>query len=462
MENQIKLYRIFKLQGVRIFFIFISVFCICACKKIVEVDKLNDKLLDKNVFENISSANAATVGIYSKIKGTNILSNLTLYNSYISDDLVPYIGAATNAYVTNKLVPTDISIAWSSYYSAIYVANGIVEGLTDNNNISEYAKNHYISEAKFNRALLYFYLVNLYGDCPLILTTNVKVNSKMARTSAHLVYRQIVVDLTEAKDFLGADYSFTGGSRIRANKWVAKALLARVYLTLKDFANAEKEANDVITSGLYSLLNGPSGIFEKNNSEAILQWGNTPTEANSVASNFIYSNSPIAICSTFLLNAFEIGDLRRSTWIKTQTYAGQQISIPYKFTNTTVASNEWPTIMRLSEQYLIRAEAKLIRNDFQGCIDDINFIRLKHGNLMIPLPPPTNQKDALDLILRERQVEFFTEGLHRWLDLKRTGKLDSVMLVEKPKTWQSYAALYPILFTDIQRNPNLHQNPGYE
>jgi len=66
------------------------------------------------------------------------------------------------------------------------------------------------------------------------------------------------------------------------------------------------------------------------------------------------------------------------------------------------------------------------------------------------------------VIPHERQVDLFTEGCHRWFDLKRTGRLDAVMQAEKPATWQSYAALYPILFTDIQRNPNLTQNLGYE
>jgi len=112
--------------------------------------------------------------------------------------------------------------------------------------------------------------------------------------------------------------------------------------------------------------------------------------------------------------------------------------------------------------YLIRAEAKAMRNDFQGCIDDINLVRQKHGGLSIPLPVPGNQSAALDVILHERQVDLFTEGCHRWFDLKRTGRLDAVMQAEKPATWQSYAALYPILFTDIQRNPNLTQNLGYE
>jgi hypothetical protein len=435
--------------------------CLFSCKKFVEVNELKEQLLAKNVFENSSTANAATAGIYRSTRD-NLIIPITLHNSLISDDITPYTGAPTNSYVTNKLETTNTGISWSYYYSTIYLCNSVIEGLTENNKLSGKARDYYLSEAKFNRALMYFYLVNIYGDSPLILTTDVTINNTMPRTPMALVYTQMVKDLTEASAVLGADYSFTGGEKVRANKWVAKALLARVYLYLKDYINAEKEANDVITSGVYSLLNTPTGIFTKNNTEAILQWGNMPTEANSIASNFIYASTPSNICTTFLLNAFEPGDLRKTTWIKTQTYLNQPVSFPFKFTSTAAGSNEYYTIMRLAEQYLIRAECKAMRNDFQGCIDDINLIRLKHGNLTIPLSAPTNQKIAMDVILRERQVDLFTEGMHRWFDLKRTGRLETVMLSEKPTTWKSYAVLYPIPFTDIQRNPNLKQNPGYE
>lgn len=433
-----------------------------SCKKFVEVNELKDKLLAKQVFESVSTANAATAGIYKTIRSSNILTHITLYNSYVSDDIVPYLGASTNSFVINKIDPISTQVMWSPYYTVIYAANSVIEGLTDNGNLPATTVAYYLGEAKFIRALMYFYLANLYGDCPLILNTDVNANNIMPRTPVAQVYAQMIKDLQGAIGGLGNDYSFTGDERIRANKWVAKALLARVYLYLKDYTQAEREANDVITSGTYSLLNGPAGIFNKNNTEAILQWANTPTEVNTVATNFIYTSSPSSICTSFLLNAFENNDQRKTTWIKTQTYAGQPVSVPYKFTTTAAGSNEYYTMIRLAEMYLIRSEGKAMRDDFQGCIDDVNLIRQKHGGLNTPLAAPVNQSAALDVILHERQVDLFTEGCHRWLDLKRTGRLNAVMQAEKPSTWQSYAALYPIYTTDIQRNPNLKQNPGYE
>lgn len=443
----------------------ILLFCLASmnsCKKFVEVTELKNNLLAGQVFKDAATANAATAGVYKSLRGSNILYNLTVVNSVISDEVLPYTGAATNSFAINKLDPNDTSIMWSPYYTVIYAANSVIEGLTDNGNLPATTAVYYLGEAKFIRALMYFYLVNLYGDCPLILKTDVNGNNTMPRTPVAQVYAQIVKDLQDAIGGLGNDYSFTGGERSRANKWVAKALLARIYLYLKDYTQAEKEANDVITLGGYSLLNGPAGVFNMDNTEAIFQLANTPTEANNVASYFIYGTAPQYVCSSFLLNAFETGDQRKSTWIKTQTYAGQPVSFPYKFTTTATGSNEVYTMLRLAEMYLIRAEAKAMRNDFQGCIDDVNLIRQKHGGLSTALLAPANQTAALDVILHERQVDLFTEGCHRWFDLKRTGRLDAVMQAEKPTTWQSYAALYPIYSIDIQRNTNLKQNPGYE
>ena len=82
----------------------------------------------------------------------------------------------------------------------------------------------------------------------------------------------------------------------------------------------------------------------------------------------------------------------------------------------------------------------------------------------LPETTPTTQREIEEAILHERKVELFTEWGHRWLDLKRTGAMDSVMTRvagEKGTTWQPYFKLFPIPQYEIQQNPNLVQNPGY-
>jgi hypothetical protein len=426
----------------------------------VEIDSSTSKQLAEQVFSNDGNSNSAINGIYFNVK--SLASHITLYNSLASDDVKNFSSStAFDEYRLNDLKSTS-TLPWTALYSVIYACNSALEGLAASKGVSEKARQYYTGEAKFNRAFCYFYLVNLFGRVPLILSTDVSMSATASRDDTAKVYNQIINDLKDAQASTSPDYTYTGGDKSRANRWAATALLARTYLYLRDYVHAEEQANAIINSSLYSLLNGPTGVFVKNNSEAILQLANNSSEGNGVASNFIFVTSPNVICTDFLLNAFESGDLRRSSWIGAKVYSGKTYNYPFKFTTTAVNPNEWYTILRLSEMYLVRAEARAMQNDFKGAIDDVNLVRLRHGGLSIPLPIPISQSGSLDIILRERQVDFFTEGMHRFFDLKRTGRLDAVMLSEKQLTWKSRSAFYPLPLSDIQRNTNLEQNPLYQ
>ncbi|MFX6194063.1 RagB/SusD family nutrient uptake outer membrane protein, partial [Acinetobacter baumannii] len=85
------------------------------------------------------------------------------------------------------------------------------------------------------------------------------------------------------------------------------------------------------------------------------------------------------------------GDRRKTVWVSSKAYSGNLHYYPYKFTTGAAGSSEWPTALRLSEQYLIRAEAKAMTNDWAGAIADVNLLRLKHGALATPLPTPVSQ-----------------------------------------------------------------------
>jgi hypothetical protein len=440
----------------------IFVFHSSGCRKFLEVNQISDQLYADQVFENEGTSNSAIAAIYHQSK--NLIIPTVLFGSLYGDDVKSYsANAFYDNFSNNVLRSTDETLPWNSLYAVIYASNAAIEGLNQSKGISEKARSYYIGEAKFNRAFCYFYLVNLFGDVPFITSTDLSKNAKPFRTSTLEIYQLIVSDLIEAQTLMANDYAFTGGERTRANNFVASALLARVYLYLKDYGKAESQASKVINSGLYSLLPNPTGIFAKNNTEAILQLANNSSENNQIASNFLFTATPGMQCTRYLLEAFETNDLRKSNWIKSQVYGvtGETIMYPYKFTSTEINPNEFYTVLRLSEQYLIRAEARAMNGDLNGCVDDVNLIRFKHGGLSSALPAPVSVNDAMDLIIHERQVELFTEGMHRFLDLKRTGRLEAVKLAENPTTWKSEAALYPIPLTEMQRNPNLFQNPNY-
>lgn len=431
------------------------------CEEFVAVDRLETKILAEQVFKNEAIANSAIAGLYKSFR-SSVPPSISHRNALYMDEVMPYLNSASNTYFTNSLQPNDTSLPWNSLYSIIYGANNAIEKLQASSNIGEAKKNQYIAEAKFMRAMCHFYLVNFFGDVPLVLTADVNTNKLISRAPVAQVYDKIITDLQDAKTELGDDYSHAANEHVRANKWVASALLARAYLFVKNYPKAEAEANAVIGSGKYTLLSSPSGIWNKNNPEAILQLANNATENNPTSSLFIYTSAPANVLTASLLNAFEVGDQRRTTWVRTQTYSGQSVSIPYKMTSTATNPPEYYTLIRLAEIYLIRAEARAMREDFGGCADDVNLIRLKHGGLSTPLSDPTSKEAAVTMVLHERQVELFTEGCHRFFDLKRTGHIDAVMNAAKPDYWKNTSALYPIPLTERQRNPNLTPNPGYE
>jgi len=123
-------------------------------------------------------------------------------------------------------------------------------------------KNQAIAEAKFIRAFCYFHLVNIYGNVPLILSTDVAKNAIAVRTSSSAVYSQVIADLQFAQSNLPADYSISANVRTRANKWVATAMLARVDLFTGNWVDAETQATAVIgNTALFSLPTDLAQVF---------------------------------------------------------------------------------------------------------------------------------------------------------------------------------------------------------
>jgi tetratricopeptide (TPR) repeat protein len=438
----------------------LSIIFSVGCNKYVEVNKLTDRLLESEVFNDISTANSSILGLYQQLRQLSMVDNIVIDNSTISGDIYPYGLTSSHAYYTNNLHANDSSLPWSKFYRTIYMCNRAVEGIQHSNNLSLSKIDEFLGEALFVRAFSHFMLVNFYGDIPLVLTSNVEENRLIARSPNNIVYQEIINDLKRSQSLL--EKSISNTYKGRANFWSATALLARAYLYQENYVQAEIESNKIIQSGRFELLSPGGRVFQVNSKEAIWQWFNNTTQSNSPASRFLYTSSPGSVCTDFLVNAFEEGDVRKEKWLKTSEFAGSSIFVPLKFTSAAAGTDESYTAIRLAEIYLIRAEALMMQGKYEEGIADINTVRKHHGGLEIPLPAPTDKESAITIVLQERRVELFTEGAHRWFDLKRTGRLDATMAIEKPTTWNSWAALYPILQSDIQQNPNLKQNPGYE
>jgi hypothetical protein len=462
-------HRFIKRGVVKMLMVVIGVFTLSSlnsCKKLLEVNPSGSTLLSSSVFTDSVTTQSALAGLYNVFgtQGGPYRLTLSTIPGFTADEL-QYVGSAFDPYINNSILSNDnfILAIWNTSYSAIYNANAIVEGMATANNISTRFKNQAIAESRFIRAYCYFYLLNVYGDVPLVLTTDVNQNIKLGRTPTADIYTQIIADLKFAQSILPADYSISSGTRTRINKWVATAMLARVYLYNSDWVNAEAQATSVISNTtLFSLQTDLNKVFTPGNTEAIWQLYNDNNGYTSYASTVLpgaVSRIPTYIIAPSLLNAFEMGDARKTNWTNTIVYNGTTYTYPNKYKSIASGANaEYYTMLRLAEQYLIRAEARTKQNNISGAQDDITVIRQRAGLAATTAATPA---DLLTAIAQERRIEFDAEWGHRWFDLKRTGAVNAVIGALKPTFWKPTAALYPIPFSQLTLNLNLKQNPGY-
>jgi hypothetical protein len=442
------------------------VLLVTGCKKFVEIPSPTTQLQTAAMFSDGPSATSAVNGLYALItlNSLTILNGgVTLHAGLSADELqTTTIDLSLDQYFNNALVPNEQYLSsrlWSSAYKSIYQANAILEGLEQSATIADSVKNQLRGEMLTVRAFEYFYLANLFGDVPLVLSTDYRKNSVMPRTGVNQIYQQLVTDLTEAKSLMKDQYP--SANRARPNKWTAAALLARVYLYMGKWPEAESTSSLVISSGLYSLVS-LANVFQSMSSQETIWQLARDNNNTSEGQNFIPPSSsvkPTYAITSHLLNAFQSGDGRKSQWLSSNTVGGIPYYYPYKYrSRLSTPTNEYYIVMRLAEQYLIRAEARAQQNGLPGAVSDLNIIRSRAG--LTPLSPSLSQAEVLSATSRERQTELFAEWGNRWLELKRTGKIDSVLTAEKAG-WKTTSALYPLPQAELQANPFLVQNPGY-
>lgn len=473
-----------------------------SCKKLISISDPITSITSDQIYTSDALATAAMAGVYTQmINGTSLVSNSanTFSNglgTYVcgmsADEITPYSGS--NLYVSNTLIATNAAysiVFWNSCYKAIYGSNAVIEGIaaSTSGSLHDSIRTELTAEAKFVRAFSYVYLVSYFGDVPLVLTTDVNQTMTMSRTSKDQVWQQVIQDLKDAQTGLADDYRFANGERWIPNKWAATALLARAYLYSGDDENAATQASAVIGNATqYSLVSDLNSVFLKNSQEAIWQLQQNVSIANlgnatPEGDQFIPLTSPTrglpkVNLDSSLINSFETGDKRKQNWINATNRALYYTSyhdsttlyyFPYKYKTATYnrvvggAATEYYMVLRLGEQYLIRAEAeaKGANGGASAAIADLNIIRARAG--LTALPASLSSDALWKAVAHERQDELFCEWGHRWFDLTRMGLAHDVLsnIAAKQPWMGDYQLLYPIPIAEIQNDHNLTQNAGY-
>lgn len=436
-----------------------------SCKDSIEIDYPNDKINREDVFENISTAKSALSYLYSRIVNTplfNFGSSGISYNLSLTTDELQYFGSDLNLIYSNQVDALNPSFSehwWNESYKDIYAINAFIEGMITSTLIKKEDKNQLLGEAYTLRALYYQTLTKIFGDIPYTTTTNFNYNTTIGKTSHSSVLELIEKDILLSLDLL--DYSYRGSERIYINKATSELLLSENYLLQKRYDKAEVYAKNIVNNTLYKLEADLDNVFKKNATSTIFQINQTTTLQPTPQATLYLFKSIIASSSltTMFFNGFDNNDLRKAKWINNISINGITYYQPFKYKNLQNNTDEYGVFFRLEEAYFYLAESLAYQDKTAEATKVLNEIRDKRG--LSPLSLNLSKDNFIKELLIEANKEFFTEGGHRFYDLKRNKMLQQE-LTQNKATWKTRNILFPIPEKQILINKNLlPNNQGY-
>ncbi|WP_075965959.1 RagB/SusD family nutrient uptake outer membrane protein [Parabacteroides massiliensis] len=472
-------------------------FSFSSCSDFLEQNPQTD-LSENDFYKTADDIASAVNGAYSSLQESDIYGNWYVFGEIPSDNTRNQLsGSVTTQNEFDQFyIDTQNSMIanfWKAAYKVINRTNTVL-GRIDGIEINAELANRYKLECKFIRALMYFNLVRVYGDVPLVLKEiSISESYEILREPKENVYNQIIADLKEAQ---GLPVSYSTAEDGRATQGAAKALLADVYMTLHKYTEAETILAEIINSGRYSLLENTPGslnidgyknVFSPvnhNSKEGIFEiqflkggYG----EGSNYANNFAPENSGtnvVAVGGTGgnnipemdIYNAYEEGDLRRdfsmslgyydnrknNEWVESR-YVCKFMDVPYQNND---ASNNYPVI-RYADVILMYAEALNQNGKTAEACKYLNMTRRRGFGYQTtetsPVDLQTTDKAQFALMVeQERRVELAFEN-HRWFDLIRTGRAVEVMK-SKGFSLNETNLICPIPQKQIDVNPKLTQN----
>jgi hypothetical protein len=398
-------------------------------------------------------------------------------------------------------------VIWRELYQAINDANLALERI-ELSDIQQSAKDDIIGEVLFLRAFVYYYMVAMFGDVPLITEAstgdNFKELGQQGRNPKAAIYQQIIADCERAEELLPSTRST---QKARATKWAAKALKMKTYLWLKDWGGAKAAAQDIIDNSHHKLLEDFEAIFDANNEfneEIIFQLDYIKDQVSTNrAARFSPRGQDDKIPKNKRPPVFSLGfgffnmyksfsnlyaenDKRRSMSVFDELEDGTKLRYTYLPKNWRLNDPRANTglnykFYRTADIYLNLAEAE---NELNGptdiALNAINAVRERAG--LEGLSNSLSQQQLREAIRLERALELAGEGTHRKLDLLRWGTLGEALNnrlnAEKKapsakktnnikilnltvNNFQEHFNLCPIPTSEIILNPNLTQNNGY-
>ncbi len=423
-----------------------------ACENFSDLDDVapNDAVATDIAVTDFNSAVAAVNGVYDEMQdGDLAFDGWLALPQYFSDEAIFTGTFPTRLEFGNlNVFPANTTMAgvFTDFYDLINVANNVIAILptVEDPSLTPTVVNSFVAEARFARALAYFYLTQGWTDVPLIVepTSSEELGEKLnvSPSPRSEIINQMIDDL----EF--AEQNLTTSDIERATPAAAAALLARVHLVEGNY----QQASDAATRALGDAFDLTQFVYLE---DQIFSLGFTTVDANSL--NFFYGPAEFGgrhsiEPSPKLIGAYEDGDQRFAQSIDT-TSASVPFSLKYNDFRGIGAGTDPIFFLRHAELVLIAAETAAEAGDFTEASAWYNQVRARAG-----LPEQTLTADNyLELIMQERFIELSLEGGHRLWDLRRRGMAEEVLA---PLGYDACDDVWPYPQRDVDRNPNLPQN----
>ena len=453
------------------------------------------------VFTNPEDIRLARIGLYDWMQHQEFLGGRAqMYVDVRSMDTNPstWFGAiSTMSGLTSA--NAMVTAAWTTAYQTIGAMNHFIENMerVTSDILPEAERRQFIAEARFLRAVTYFYVLNLWGQkyvadgtglgVPLVLRSFDAVSAFLPE-EAHIpratiaeVYAQIEKDLREAIPHLLVTHPTAWRTRALATRGAAYAFLSRVYLYQRKWDDVIRVANSPYMAR-FSLdadfrLIFPIGTSAANapvNSNEVIffiahDFGDNPNTNHALGQHYGRTRRADITISANYVALLEPEDRRRTILLETNP-AGTTF-FTTKFPN---GADGWAPVIRYAEVLLNRAEAlaqtfvNVGDANFNEALAIVNQIRARAGASVIDaasvIPVPTTREELIDLILEERRRELAFEG-HGSFDLFRNGRgipagRGGAAVPAMPFPNNMFAL--PIPHADVSKAPDvLIQNPGF-
>ena len=466
-----------------------------SCKNYLEL-KPKDNLIQDEFWQNKEQVNLAVAGCYASMNETGYMDRVIMWGELRAEMLISVRASGDQQDMLMGFIkPSSSVVNWANFYKTINYCNTVLAfAKTAQQKDPTFTKEQleiYEGEVLALRALTYFFLVRNFKDVPLVVTAtlNDQTDFYVKKEKESVIIAKIIEDLKTALIALPVGYSKSVAyDKGRMTKGAVLAILADVYLWSNRYNECIGACGAIESLNKYRLVDGSewfNNIFFSGNSEE----GIFELQFNAIfatLSNYFYVTTPTfkAYSGIAELYSDDLNDKRANL----ATFDINNNAV-FKFAGVNPNSGEYRSnqqffntwvFYRYADVMLMQAEAYLESSTRQNLDSAFILINNVHQRATgSPLETNISVTDLENALLLERQKEFAFEG-KRWYDLLRFARRNNFqeqkLIIEMAEiktdfdnykeilSYYSDTASYflPIYLEEINKNPNLEQNPYYK